>query len=321
MFSLCFWQKLRRETGVFLSAFIDNTAIQAVFGLPLPNGAFDGSTAQYLRELGSLRPILMLPFAPKAAGTYFRQAAMEVLGGQLVRGCHAQGGRDATPYLPTFLAAFLDAEAPPTVFHFHMQAFAANRHFIEAFQIRPIIMLRNLPDMLASFWDMLENDPVARDNGLNCLIPGNFLTLSRHEKAEFILDVVAPWYASYFATWKQFHDDAPDVVHVLRYRDFCNHPAATLHSALEHAGFSASVLECEVALSRVWPNRNSYRYNKGRSGRGREYFSEEHLGKIARLLSYYPKIDSWLHELTDKADRTSPIRHTASAAGKSWPVH
>jgi hypothetical protein len=195
-----------------------------------------------------------------------------------------------------------------------MQAFAANRNFIEAFQIRPIIMLRNLPDMLASFWDMLEVDPVARANGLNCLIPGNFLALSHREKADFMIDVIAPWYASYFATWKQFHDDAPGLVRVLRYRDFCDYPAETLFGALEHAGFSTSVPKCEAALRQVWTKRNNYRYNKGRSGRGREYFSEDNLKRISRLLSYYLEVGPWHHELIGDEINTERFRQVVATS-------
>ena len=184
--------------------------MHAIFEVPSPEGVFKPKFAAYFRALGRKRPLLLLAFAPKAAGTFFRQAAMEALGGgRLIRFTHAQGGRDGTPYLPTFIAAYLDAQKPPSVGHLHMQALPANRHFIDMFGLKPVIMLRDIPDMLASYWDMLDTDPVARADGLNCPIPDDFVSLSREEKADFMTDVVAPWYMSYFATWKTFHDDAP----------------------------------------------------------------------------------------------------------------
>ena len=39
--------------------------------------------------------------------------------------------------------------------------------------------------MLASFLDMLEVDPVARDEGLNCQIPWNFCEMGRSAKLDF----------------------------------------------------------------------------------------------------------------------------------------
>src|SRR4051812_49938157 len=106
-----------------MPAIIDNNAIQAVFAQPEPDGAFESNYVAYLRSVGALRPVLFLAFAPKVAGTFFRQAAMEVVGGALFRTSHAQGGRDGTPYLPNLLACYLDKDLPEIVVHIHMQAF------------------------------------------------------------------------------------------------------------------------------------------------------------------------------------------------------
>jgi hypothetical protein len=116
-----------------------------------------------------------------------RQAAIFAIKGQLIRGPHAQGGRDGTLYLPNILACLLDPNAPNAVMHVHMQALAANCHLIEACGLKPVIMLRSIPDMLASFVDMLDADPVARSEGLNCLIPEDFLAWGRTMKLDFVV--------------------------------------------------------------------------------------------------------------------------------------
>jgi hypothetical protein len=280
-----------------MPAIIDNNAIQAVFAQPEPDGAFDGNYTAYLRSVGALRHVLFLAFAPKVAGTFFRQSAMEAVGGALFRTSHAQGGRDGTPYLPNLLACYLDKDLPEIIVHIHMQAFAANRHILSALGIRPVIMLRNLPDTLASFLDMLDADPVAREQCLNCVVPDNFLELSRTQKADFLLDIIAPWYASYFASWKSFVDEAPDQVCVLRYTDFCQDPAKSVHAALVHAGFAVTNEGCMAAVERVWPNKDKLRYNKGTAGRGASYFSASQLAEISRKLSHYPQLDEWMPDL------------------------
>ena len=160
-----------------MSAKIDANAMYAVFEMPSPDGVYSEKFAAYFRALGRMRPILLLAFAPKAAGTFFRQAAMEAVGGGcLIRFTHAQGGRDGTPYLPNFMTAYLDAEKPPSIGHLHMQALPANRNFIEMFGVKPVIMLRDIPDMLASYWDMLDVDPVARAHSIrnpHCQVAGD----------------------------------------------------------------------------------------------------------------------------------------------------
>src|SRR5271156_6126458 len=97
-----------RSTGkirsvLFMSIPFDIEAAEAVFTPLIGDGVFDPDIAKYLGELGQSRPCVVLAFPPKAAGTYLRSAAITAVGGQLVRTVHAQGGRDATPYLPTFL--------------------------------------------------------------------------------------------------------------------------------------------------------------------------------------------------------------------------
>ncbi|HTW33608.1 MAG TPA: hypothetical protein VMD53_03240 [Rhizomicrobium sp.] len=281
-----------------MSAKIDANAMYAVFEMPSSDGVYNEKFAAYFRALGRKRPLLFLTFAPKAAGTFFRQAAMEALGGGcLVRFTHVQGGRDGTPYLPNFIGAYLDAERSPTVGHLHMQALPANRNFLDMFGIKPVIMLRDIPDMLASYWDMLDTDPVARADGLNCLIPHDFLSLSREEKADFMIDIVAPWYVSYFATWKTYHDDAPQTVCVLRYDEFQNDTAGALFRALRHAGFHTPRARCEAAITKVWGDRAKFRFNKGVGGRGREYFSPAHLERLARMLALYKQLEPWTREL------------------------
>jgi hypothetical protein len=280
-----------------MQAVLDSNAIQAVFAQPSTDGSFEGPVLDYLRSVGARRPILLLAFAPKSAGTYFRQAAMHAVGGELIRMCHAQGGRDGTLYLPNVLACCLDQTSPATVTHIHMQALTANRKFIEALGLKPVIMIRDLADMLASLLDNFEGDPVARAEGVNCQVPSNFCDMDRATKLDFMIDVIAPWYASNFATWKSFVDDAPRTVCVLRYRDFCVNPAESLHKAISHAGFVTTRQKCIQSLEEVWRDKESYRFNKGVSGRGRFYFLPEHFRRLHRLLSYYPQLERWVPEL------------------------
>ena len=280
---------------------IDTNAVRAVFAVPLTDGSFEGPVLEYLRAVGAKRPILLLPFAPKSAGTYFRQAAIHAIGGVLVRICHAQAGRDGTLYLPNVLARCLEDEPLHTVAHIHMQGLTGNRKLIEALGLKPVIMIRNLADMLASLLDMFEQDPVARAEGVNCQVPSNFCDLDRAAKLNFMIDVIAPWYASYFATWKSFVDDAPRTVCVLRYRDFCSNPAETLHKAISHAGFVTTRQKCVQSLEEVWHDKEQYRFNKGVSGRGRDYFSPPHFTRLHQLLSYYPQLERWMPELLGEA--------------------
>jgi hypothetical protein len=267
---------------------LDQAALAAVFDLPDNDGAFSEAQRAYLGALGARRPAILLAFPPKAAGTFLRSAAIRATDGELLRVTYAQGSRDAQPYLPTFIAYYLGGFCGgPLVTHVHLQAFPPNMSILEAFDIRPVIMIRSIPDMLASYWDMLERSS-AQNQGINCTIPIDFRQMPADRKADFLIDVVGPWYAGYYATWLDYAQRRPGRVCALTYSDFLKKPAPTLVVLLQHAGVTRSQAECQVAIDAVWKERNEHRFNEGAEGRSHQYFSVCHFERIGRMLSYYP---------------------------------
>ena len=206
---------------------------------------------------------------------------------------YAQGARDTQPYMPTFIAYYLGGFcAGPLVTHVHMQAFPANVAFLEAFDIRPIIMIRSIADMLASYWDMLEGNEKSLTEGLNCTIPKDFRTLPVGRKQDFLIDVIAPWYVGYYATWLEYAERESERVCFLDYADFAARPASILETALHHASVPRSKIECQAAIDAVWSERYDHRFNHGTEGRAHEYFSIRHFERIGNMLSFYPSTNA-----------------------------
>lgn len=275
-----------------MASRLDQNAIRAVFALAASDGGFDPDFAAYLATIRHNRPVLLLAFAPKAAGTFLRGAAIEATGGQLVRISHAQGGRDAQPYLPLFVNYLTGGVCEgPMVAHAHMQGFAANRRFCEAFDLKPIVMLRSISDMLASTRDMLDADPQARIDSLNCQVPEDFSARGAEEKSDFLIDMYAPWYVSYFASWLDYAQSDARVL-LVDFSAFKADPAAVLARMLDHAGLAQPLEVCRAALDGVWRERQSLRFNKGVAGRGRDYFSPEHFARLERMMARYPVLAS-----------------------------
>jgi hypothetical protein len=268
--------------------------LDAICTLPAPDGSFASAQQQLFRALGARRRAIVLAFPPKAAGTFLRTAIIKAVDGQLVRIVHAQAGRDATPYLPTLVRYFEGGVTDKTlVTHVHMLALPANLHLMSAFGIKPIIMMRNIPDMLASYWDMLETDDQSLHNGLNCHIPPNFRDMSKNAKADFIVDVLAPWYVNFYAGWLAYATLSPGTVLVLDFRTMKKKPVETVEAVLKHVGLSSDRQTCETAVAYAWENREALRFNKGRGGRGNAYFRAPHLNRIARVMSNYPVLADW----------------------------
>lgn len=277
-----------------MEARYDDTAISAAFAQPNNDGSYPDAFAAYLAQLGLRRDAVIFAFPPKAAGTFLRTAAITALDGQLVRIVHAQGGRDAQPYLPVLISYFTGGLSSGTlVTHVHMQALAANRALIEALDLRPIAMLRSIPDMLASYRDMLEQDESAMAEGLNCPIPSHFPQMTPEQKGDFLIDILGPWYCSYYATWLEYREQDPERVCLLKYDDFLTDPAGALEAALRHAGTARSRVRCEAAIASAWEGRGELRFNRGEHGRGSAYFSPSQIERLARMLSHFPATAPW----------------------------
>lgn len=280
---------------------VDQQALAAVFSLPAVDGCFDGEFLAYLSMLGAARAVVLLTFPPKCAGTFLRSAAVLATGGQLVRAVHAQGGREGQLYLPLFVRYYLGGVCEgPMVSHVHMQASPGNRNFIDALGLRPAIMLRAIPDMLASLLDMfLQGDKAAasRRENVNCDVPEDFPALDRARQTDFMIDMIGPWYVSYYATWREYARAARGRVLVLHYDDFKRDAAASLQQMLDHAGIARDRAACQAAVDAAWGERGEHRFNKGVSGRGQVYFSDAQRGRLARVFDYYPELKAWRDEL------------------------
>lgn len=281
-----------------MSVEFDPNAIGAAFAQPNNDGSFTGEFADYLAELGRRRPAVVFAFPPKAAGTFLRTAAVLAVDGQLIRIVHAQGERDAQPYLPLLISYYLGGMTEKTlVTHVHMQALQANRYFMEAFDLKPIVIVRSIPDMLASYWDMLESDDAALSDGLNSHFPPHFRRLQSEEKADYLVDILGPWYVGYYATWLEYAECSPGRVCVVHYGDLLQSPDLLLEKALAHAGTPRPRHICRAAVEDVWREKARFRFNRGESARGQTYFSDAHRARLRRMLSYYPNLDEIAEQL------------------------
>jgi hypothetical protein len=281
-----------------MTTALDAGIVTAAFVLPRSDGSFEPEQSAFLKTLGQRRRSVLLAFAPKAAGTFLRTALIYAVEGQLTRVIHAQGGRDGTPYLPCYLL-YLGGGFPAStlITHVHMQALPANRHLVEALDLKPVIMLRSVPDMLVSYLDMIDAELASPDHWLNLAIPPSFAGWDAGRRADFLIDTLMPWYASYFATWRDFLRAAPGRVKVLRFADVRARPAEAVQAILDHSGLSCSEEMCELAVEMVWRERFESRFNRGEDGRGRNRFTADQLARIERMLFAHYGLEDWRAEL------------------------
>ena len=151
---------------------------------------------------------------------------------------------------------------------------------IDTHGLRPVVLQRNIFDIVPSLRDHLRNEKV------------EFPMAFAHESMRtwpderidaFLVDLAIPWFFNFFTTWSQ----RPDVLRV-RYEELMTDKPGTMAAICDYLGLDVSDDEISAALGTA-RDRGS-RFNKGVSGRGQS-LSEDLKNRIRAYADYYPDVD------------------------------
>lgn len=164
---------------------------------------------------------------------------------------------------------------------------------IDLFGLKPVVMCRSVSDMLVSVYDAAVKRGSLGDFGSSYPEDETFFEMDMEGRKDYLVYNYAPWYVKYYASWFLGVDrgKAKDVL-FLEYDDFRKDPGGTVQEILS---WTLSLKVSDDGLSAVLAHadskRDELRYNKGVSGRGAEFFSNDQLGHLRKLTSSYQTIE------------------------------
>jgi hypothetical protein len=167
-----------------------------------------------------------------------------------------------------------------TVSQIHAFATAPNLRMIEKLGIRPVVMVRNLFDVLVSLRDhILKEDhviPVAQ-------VPTAFHAWSEQDQFWFLVKMATPWYLNSFVSWQR----ASQQMNVLwvTYEELIADAQETVKRVLDHSNVQLEVNRLRQVIENIDPNTT--RFNVGISGRGRLKLSGEQQAEIRAVAAVY----------------------------------
>jgi len=177
------------------------------------------------------------------------------------------------------------AACSDTVTQQHVRATVPNLQMMQAFKIRPIVLVRNLFDVIVSYTDFFDTGAK-----VNTFFAGRWDGLSRERKLDLVIDNFVPWYCAFYASWSDvIRHDLLDC-RLLRYEDMIADKLGTLKDLVDFYGLAKSAAECSAAIELVDGRKDITRFNKGKAGRGGE-LSDAQKDRIRHLASYYPDVD------------------------------
>lgn len=220
---------------------------------------------------------------PKTASTFLKNVLASITGYKDVFMVYAAGQNEHEIYLPTLRhAAHLD-----TVTQQHCRASEANIQLMQAFGIRPVVLVRNVFDSVMSLLDFYNNQGAY----LNSYFRPDFPTLDEETKIDLLIENVIPWYFQFVASWQLAEKQGRLDLHWLSYEDLIADKPSAILGVLNFYGLGAASKAIEAKVREAETEGRKIRFNKGVAGRGKTGLTEQQKERIRRFSRYHPTTD------------------------------
>ena len=226
---------------------------------------------------------LFIACVPKSASTFLKNVLVKLTSYKDLFDVYAALQNEHELDLP-ILAKFGNVN---TVTQQHCRASEANLHLMQAFQINPVVLLRNLFDSVISQLDFYRSGFTVS----TYFSMADFQRFTDEQRLDLIIDNVVPWYLQFIASWQRAEAEGRVVVHWLTYEQMIADKAATIADLLGFYGLSAEPETIRQTVAAVEKDLRRNRFNKGVAGRGEIMLSAAQKARIAALTRHYPSTD------------------------------
>src|SRR2546427_4217409 len=225
---------------------------------------------------------LFIACVPKSASTFLKNLLLNVTGYRDLFTVYAAGQSEHEIYLPTLReSAELD-----TVTQQHCRASDANVHLMQAFGIRPVVLVRNIFDSVMSLLDFYNKGAFQTS-----YFRADWPALDEAMKIDLLIENVIPWYFQFVASWDLAEKQKRLEVHWLSYEELIADKPSSVLKVLEFYGLGASRRGVEQRIRDIESEERKIRFNKGVTGRGRSGLNDRQKEQISRLTRFYPSTD------------------------------
>lgn len=164
----------------------------------------------------------------------------------------------------------------------HVRYSSATDMILKAFDIFPVILVRNIFDCVVSLCDHYHNEDA---EGSMAYLPPQILGAPREKQFDAIISLVLPWYANFFACWSDYKGPALRMT----YNEIAENPNAAISKIMAAIDVDVSPSTVEEVIKKT--RAEGSRFNVGRLGRGAEQLSAEQVARIRELFSPYSHLE------------------------------
>ena len=163
---------------------------EALLATGLPGILNDFSNRLTCDDLGTH---LVVACFPKSGSTFLKNVLLVVTGFAEQNLAYSHGKNDTGIYLPDMI----NSAKKDTVTQIHLRASDSNINILQGFSVKPVILVRNIFDVLLSYKE--HHDNFAKEMSFY----GQYEALAENQRLDLIVDDRAAWYIGFFAGWQR----------------------------------------------------------------------------------------------------------------------
>ncbi len=226
---------------------------------------------------------IFIACSPKSGSTFLKNLLVNITGFKDLFSVYAGLQNEHDLDLPQ-MVKFGNVD---TVTQQHSRASEANVQMMQAFGIRPVILVRNIYDSLMSLVDFYSQG-FTFSTFFN---KEEFLSFSQDKKLDLLIEFAIPWYFQFVASWQRAESEGRLEMVWLTYEEMIADKVAAAAKIFTYHGMAVApdVIAERIRIIEGDSDRN--RFNKGVAGRGKAGISDRHKERIRQLGEYFPSAD------------------------------
>jgi tetratricopeptide (TPR) repeat protein len=272
---LCIRKALRYES----SPSYYNELSFALAAVGKPGNLHDYAPAMSTSQLGHH---VFIACMPKTGSTFLKNVLTKLTGYKDRFFFYAHGQNEHDLYLP----AVLKNSTLNTVTQQHSRASNANVQMMQAFNIKPVVLIRNIFDVVISLLDFYKG--AAKINTYHQI---DYQNMNDEERIDLLIDFFVPWYFQFYASWSDVESRELLPVTWLSYETMIADKPLAVERILDFYGLkhSPGAIVSSIAAEEADTQKNLF--NKGIAGRGKSRLRDAQKERIRSFSRHYPSVD------------------------------
>ena len=225
---------------------------------------------------------IFIACVPKSGSTFLKNVLLSLTGYRDAFMVYTPGQFEQDLYLPIVETV----ARHDTVSQQHCRATDANVQLMQAFEIKPVVLVRNIFDSVVSLLDFYNKGAFS-----NSIFRADYPDLDEQTRIDLLIDNFVPWYFQFVASWSLVEKQGRLDLMWLRYEDLISNKPKAVTDVLGFYGLGAPLRGVEQRIREIESEKQRTRFNKGVAGRGKAKLSHNQKRRISNHAKYFPTTD------------------------------